>query len=522
MDFRLPQFRSASLRFQVLQALALLLIMFLAFWVGFSALLRQIESGRSVVQDEWHETHYALEMSRALSELHAQVSAAAVEGNTPDRETLEKSQQMFVENLRNLRGYQLSQSKYDDDLQEEEGEALIIISRDFEKIQASLEAASADQEFPDYYDGALYHQFERLEGEIDRFVQTTEREVEDAIETIGRAQIRFKRALIAWAASLLVFVSLFFAAFTAYFVLPVSRLNRAVQRIARRDFNKRVRIPRNNELGELADTINSMAEALAQFTTRIEGELERSQRLASLGRLAAGIAHEINNPLASIAACSEGILKRWERAPENGAHIELQDLEYLRLIRGEVQRCKGITEKLLGLSRERPARFGPFDLAAVTRDVIDLVRHSPSGENAAIQFDPPSEPVLSRGDANQIKQVVLNLMLNALDAVKDNGAIEVVVENRKDSVRLSIIDSGIGMTSKQIEQVFEPFFSTKDPGVGTGIGLTLAYAIIKAHDGKLTASSKGAGQGSTFTIRLPKWREVRDSETRGELIHVPR
>ncbi len=517
MDFRLPQFRSASLRFQVLQALALLLITFMAFWVGFSALLRQIEIGRSVVQDEWHETHYALEMSRALSELHAQVSAAAVEGNAPAPKALEKPQQLFVENLRNLRGYQLSQSKYDDDLQEEEGEALIVISRDFEEIQASLEAASADQEFPDYYYGALYHQFEKLEREIDRFVQTTEREVEDAIETIGRAQIRFKRALIAWAASLLIFVALFFAAFTAYFVLPISRLNRAVQRIARRDFNKRVRIGRNNELGELADTINSMAEALAQFTTRIEGELERSQRLASLGRLAAGIAHEINNPLASIAACSEGILKRWERAPENGAHIELQDLEYLRLIRGEVQRCKGITEKLLGLSRERPARFAPFNLSDVTRDVIDLVRHSPLGEHASIRFDPPSESVLSRGDANQIKQVVLNL-----DAVKDNGAVEVVVENRKDSVRLSIIDSGIGMTAQQIDQVFEPFFSTKDPGVGTGIGLTLAYAIIKAHDGKLTASSKGTGQGSTFTIRLPKWREVRDSETRGELVHVSR
>lgn len=505
---------------QVIQALGLLLVTFFAFGVVFTILLQQIEEGRSTVEDEWHETHYALAMSRALDELHEEVSTSAVEQRLPDVEALGRFEQEFLGNLESLRGYQLSQSEVDPEFQAEEGRTLADIEGEFEWIRASLGSAGTGGAFSEAYFATLSPRFEGLEQDIDSFVATTEREVGEAIGMIGRAQGRFKRALIAWVASLLFIVTLFFAGFTAYFVLPITRLNRAVQRIARRDFNGRVPIDRNNELGELAEAINSMAEALAQFTSRIEGELERSQRLASLGRLAAGIAHEINNPMASIAACSEGLLKRWEQAEGRGAGATAQDIEYLKLIREEVHRCKGITEKLLGLSRERPAHFGPFDLAVVTREVVDLVRHSPGGKQAMIRFQSPGEAAYCRGDANQIKQVVLNLMLNAIDAVKDGGEIEVRLENRKEWVRLSVADTGAGMSTEELNQAFEPFYTTKEPGIGTGIGLSLSHAIIKAHEGRLLATSQGKGRGSVFTVRLPRWREGRGSSVRQEAIHA--
>jgi signal transduction histidine kinase len=239
-------------------------------------------------------------------------------------------------------------------------------------------------------------------------------------------------------------------------------------------------------------------------------EVLRSEQLASVGFLAAGVAHEINNPLASIAWCAEAlesrlhsILYQEQTPPTDEQNEEVQVLRrYLRRIQDEAFRCKGITEKLLDFSRIGDTERQNADLRELTQDVIDMVRHLGGYRNKRIEFH-SRDPVLARVNPREIKQVVLNLITNALDSLEPDGVVEVDVRKERVGAVLCVRDNGCGMTEEVLEHLFEPFFTRRRDGQGTGLGLSIAYRIVVDHGGAIEVHSDGPRKGSTFQVTLP-------------------
>jgi signal transduction histidine kinase len=235
--------------------------------------------------------------------------------------------------------------------------------------------------------------------------------------------------------------------------------------------------------------------------------------LASVGFLAAGVAHEINNPLASIAWSAEALEQRLydviaPRDGELGQHLDQDQVNilktYLRRIQDEAFRCKGITERLLDFSRMGDIRQKqPTDIAALTDDVIAMVKHL--GQYRQKQIRLKSKPGLVAWVIPQeIKQVILNLVTNALDSLDPSGTVDVSVDMEGSAVRLVIEDNGCGMTAETVQHLFEPFFTRRRDGKGTGLGLSISYRIVQDHGGQIVPFSKGPGQGSRFEVILPK------------------
>jgi signal transduction histidine kinase len=241
---------------------------------------------------------------------------------------------------------------------------------------------------------------------------------------------------------------------------------------------------------------------LAQQVNVRSRQLIRSERLASVGFLAAGVAHEINNPLASIAFCSEALEGRVTgllppRSPE-GEVV----LKYLRMISQEAFRCKAITQRLLEFSRGGERSREPADLAEIVQGVLDMVQHLQSCKGKAIVFQ-PAGPVRAWVNAQEIKSVVLNLVVNALDSMDEGGKLTIMLARRGDRAEVVFHDTGCGMSAEVLENIFEPFFTKSRTGKGTGLGLSISHRIISQHGGEIEAASPGSNQGSTFTVRLP-------------------
>jgi two-component system NtrC family sensor kinase len=243
-------------------------------------------------------------------------------------------------------------------------------------------------------------------------------------------------------------------------------------------------------------------------------QLVRSERLAGVGFLAAGVAHEINNPLASIAFCSEALENRLvpllDRGdgpnPGDGGDAKLVR-NYLRMIQEEAFRCKSITERLLDFSRCADIQRERTDLACLIQGVVEMIRHMGKYRGKAIAFQ-PREVVMAHVDAQEIKQVVLNLVVNALDSMEVDGTLRIELRHADGMAEMVFNDDGCGMSSEVLENLFEPFFTRRRVGKGTGLGLSITHNIISQHQGEITATSPGEERGSTFVVRLP----VRSSE----------
>ena len=239
-------------------------------------------------------------------------------------------------------------------------------------------------------------------------------------------------------------------------------------------------------------------------------EAVRSEQLASVGVLAAGVAHEINNPLASIAFRAEALEARLydiiaedETLAEDEKDSEFSVIHsYLQTIQEEAFRCKGITERLLDFSREGNHQRERINLAELTTGVIDMVRHLGKYREKEIAFD-SDEPVFAHVDAQEMKQVMLNLITNGLDALEAGGTLTIRVHNRDDEAELLVMDNGCGMTAETLSRVFEPFFTSRQDGSGNGLGLAITHRIIEDHGGRIVATSDGPGCGSQFRVTLP-------------------
>jgi two-component system, NtrC family, sensor kinase len=230
--------------------------------------------------------------------------------------------------------------------------------------------------------------------------------------------------------------------------------------------------------------------------------IAQSEKLAAVGQLAAGIMHEINNPLATIGACADAVRGRAEDAgPEVAQGIE----EYLKIVDTEVQRCKRIVEGLLDHSRPKKAALAPVALNTVVEETLFLLKHHDRFKRLELRRElaPDLPPVEANGE--QLIQVFMALMLNALDAMETRGTLTVRTgrnPGRTDEVFVAFSDTGAGIPRQDIQKIFEPFYTTKPQGRGTGLGLSICYALVADHGGRIEVDSQ-LGKGSTFTVILP-------------------
>jgi two-component system NtrC family sensor kinase len=245
----------------------------------------------------------------------------------------------------------------------------------------------------------------------------------------------------------------------------------------------------------MAEAIAEREEQLKEATQR---QISRSEKLASIGRLAAGIAHEINNPLTGVLMFAHLLQEKEGR--------DREDTEDLDVIVSETERVRDIVRSLLDFARQSPPSRELLDINSVVRDTLKLVHKQAERGDVAIdeRLVDGLPPVL--GDRNQLEQVVLNLSLNAIEAMPDGGRLSVSTRARNGSVVVLVRDTGCGIKAENLDRVFDPFFTTKPAGEGTGLGLSVSYGTVRQHGGELTVESR-EGEGTTMTVVLPVHRD---------------
>lgn len=330
--------------------------------------------------------------------------------------------------------------------------------------------------------------------------------------------------VIVWIAALAVLAMLGVLAvlFHRWVLDPVRLLQRGVKRVARGSFDGSIELQTGDEMQALAEAFNDMTARLRVTYADLERQvrersrqLVRSERLAGVGFLAAGVAHEINNPLASIAFCSEALENRLTPLLAKSDPTDIKTVNnYLRMIQEEAFRCKSITEKLLDFSRCAEIKRERTDLAGLVQGVVEMIQHMGKYRHKSIVFQ-PREAVLAHVDGQEIKQVVLNLVVNALDCMGENGTLRIDLHHAEGMAEMVFADDGCGMSPEVLENIFEPFFTKRRVGKGTGLGLSITHRIISQHHGEISATSPGEGMGATFSVRLPVRPKERDRDRDG-------
>ncbi len=232
---------------------------------------------------------------------------------------------------------------------------------------------------------------------------------------------------------------------------------------------------------------------------RIDERISHAEKLAALGQMAAGVMHEINNPLATITACVEAVR---ESVSESSEPAEL-----LSIVETEVDRCKRIARDLLAFSRPPPSEKGPTDIQETVEETLKLLQHHDRFKKIKVRREYVFNLPLVWANSERLIQVFVALALNALDAMEDDGELRVRTEvlAYEDAVGISFIDTGCGIAQSELPKIFEPFYSSKLPGKGTGLGLSICYGIIQEHGGRIEVDST-IGAGSNFRIVLPAYR----------------
>ncbi len=243
----------------------------------------------------------------------------------------------------------------------------------------------------------------------------------------------------------------------------------------------------------------TIGEDVTEWKT-VHEQIAQTERLAAVGQLAAGVMHEINNPLATIGACVEALTLRIEGAPER------QGLdEYLRIVESELARCKSIVDGLLDFSRPKARLKKPVDVNQIVEDALFLVKHHEKFKHIKLVRELRAGLPTIEANAEQLIQVFLALMLNAIDAMEGRGVMTVrtgIGPDRSDEVMVELEDTGVGIPREHLSKIFEPFFTSKQPGRGTGLGLSICYGIVQQHGGRLLVDSQRS-HGAVFQVLLP-------------------
>lgn len=323
-----------------------------------------------------------------------------------------------------------------------------------------------------------------------------------------------------WAATIAaaVFLPVAIWLFYQWLFQPLKTLLDGSRRIAQHDdFQHRIHLGSRDEMAELADALNQMTARFLEIRNDLDAQVQqrtkevvRSEQLASVGFLAAGVAHEINNPLASIAWCAESLESRLHEAlhgsSQGTATLGSEEVDilrrYLRRIQDEAFRCKGITDKLLDFSRLGDVEKQDTDLAELVEGVIEMVQHLGKYRQKRIELE-CRERVIAPVNPQEIKQVVLNLITNALDSLDPGGTVWVRLGRCGPWAELIVRDNGCGMTPEVLQHLFEPFFTRRRDGSGTGLGLSITYRIVMDHGGSIEPASDGPGRGAQMRVLLP-------------------
>ena len=234
-----------------------------------------------------------------------------------------------------------------------------------------------------------------------------------------------------------------------------------------------------------------------------QARILHQDKMISLGRLAASVAHEINNPLAGVLNYLRLMLHTSERPPLNADRVA-QFRRYTTICEQEIARCARIVGNLLTFARSSPTDFQPVAMTPLLQRCVDLSRHRLDLQHIELIHRWPESLPTVIGDANQLQQCLLNLIFNAIDAMPNGGRLEIIArgDHRRATLEIAVSDTGCGIAPEDAPHVFEPFFTTKQDGGGTGLGLATTYGIIERHGGTIDFESL-PGQGTTFTIRLP-------------------
>lgn len=275
---------------------------------------------------------------------------------------------------------------------------------------------------------------------------------------------------------------------------PLSELKEGAEKIGSGSFNYEIKIKGDNELTRLAETFNKMAQNLKKSETQII----QMDRMASLGRLAGGVAHELNNPLTGVLGQSQVIYEKLSPADPLRETIE-------KIIKA-AERCRKITKNLLDFSRQKDYYFELTDIPKLVDASLEICSSDLIASKinvlknyGKLQMDIPKISI----SPPHIQQVFLNIITNAIQSMKGGGIFTITVQSDQWYVSIFFKDTGEGITKENLDKIFTPFFTTKEPGKGTGLGLAISYGIIQRHNGKILISSAGPKKGATFTVRLP-------------------
>jgi len=317
---------------------------------------------------------------------------------------------------------------------------------------------------------------------------------------------------------------------------PVFQLHEGTRRIARGDLDTRIEVRGGHELAQLAHAFNGMVEDLraarqsvTEWSQKLEDKVvEKSEalrkaqhqvlhmeKMASLGKLSASVAHELNNPLAGMLTYAR-LVRREIRTQPLGAEVRDELDRYLSLVEQECRRCGEIVKNLLIFARRSSMKVVPVNLNEVVERSLMLVRHhlEMRGVKLETELMPAGGEIIADGD--QLQQALLALFVNAVEAMDPatdgHGTLTVKLAGSPDEVRIDIADTGVGIPPDMLPHIFEPFFSTKQKESGVGLGLAVVYGIVHRHGGSIDVESQ-PGRGTTFHLRLPRLPRIADDAT---------
>lgn len=313
---------------------------------------------------------------------------------------------------------------------------------------------------------------------------------------------------------------------------PINRLVEVTDQVRRGDFSETVDIAQSDELGHLADTFNSMIASLKQSREEIEeynrtleqkiiertlaleeaqAQLVQSEKMSAIGQLAAGVAHELNNPLGGILGYAQFALEKMRKSiAEKGTNKDTQAyIRYISDVETQARRCKTIVQNLLRFSRSsKTLDFAELDINKIVSETCTFIEHQMKMNQISLEMDLQKDIPLFLGNAGQLQQVFTNLLINAMHASAEGSSIQLItrfmpaVGEFSGAIEIDVVDQGTGITPENLKKVFEPFFTTKAVGQGTGLGLSVSYGIIRDHGGEIRIEST-VGQGTMFSVILP-------------------
>ena len=287
-------------------------------------------------------------------------------------------------------------------------------------------------------------------------------------------------------------------------VTPIRNLERITKKITRGDFSESIEVKGHDEISSLAESFNQMEDKLDHAMNSLEdiikqlqekqAQLVEAEKLAGIGKLAAGIAHEINNPLTSVLTFSNLMLEQCP--PGDPRH------DKLKLMARETDRARTIVRQLLNFGRESAIKPVKININQPVTEIAESLVAQEAFKDIELSLKLADNLPEVYADPAQVGQVVLNILLNAIHAITPPGRIDVSTRLADKSVEVIFTDSGKGIPEEHLHKIFDPFFSTKAATKGTGLGLAVSYGIIKKHGGEITVAS-AVGKGTTFTVRMP-------------------